>query len=189
MSRRVAIIFNDITERKKADEALKESEEKYRNIVETANEGISIIDAEDRITYVNKKMEDMIGYSTEEIIGKSMWDFISVESKPLVKMIMDKERQSFNESFEIKLIRKGGSSIWMHTNAKSLYDNDGKFTGSLNMHTDITENKEAEERLRESEEKYRNIVETANEGISIINAEAKIDSVPKSSDERKIKNH
>jgi PAS domain S-box len=75
----------DVTEQKKAEERLQESEERYRNIVETANEGISIIDAEERITFVNKQVEDMFGYSSEELIGRSMWDFLSDESKAVIK--------------------------------------------------------------------------------------------------------
>ena len=59
----ISFISRDITERKRAEEKLRESEEKYRNIVETANEGICVMDDEARITYVNKKMVEMLGYS------------------------------------------------------------------------------------------------------------------------------
>ncbi len=65
----------DITERKKAEEKLRESEEKYRNIVETANEGIVTIDSEGKVTYVNRKMADMVGYRFEEIIGRQRMGF------------------------------------------------------------------------------------------------------------------
>ena len=142
--------IQDVTERKKAEEKLRESEEKYRNIVETANEGICIIDNEFKITYVNKKAEDMFGYSTEEIIGKSMWDFISEESKPTIKMIMEKG-WGLNESFEIKYIRKDFLPLWAHVNIKSLFDEDGKFMGLMSMLTDITKRKEAEATLKNIE--------------------------------------
>ena len=107
----ISFISRDITERKKIEEKLLESEEKYRNIVETANEGISIIDAEERITFVNKKTEDMFGYSSEEFIGRSMWDFISDESKAIIKRKLEKGWKNVNESFEIKFIRKDGYPI------------------------------------------------------------------------------
>jgi PAS domain S-box-containing protein len=147
----ISFISRDITERKKIEEKLRESEEKYRNIVETANEGISIIDAEERITFVNKKIEDMFGYSSEEFIGRSMWDFLSDESKAIIKQILKKGWKNVNESFEIKFIHKDGYPVWTHTNSKSLLDKDGKFCGTLNLHTDITRRKEAEEALRNFE--------------------------------------
>ena len=64
-------LAKSLAERDALVDALRESEEKYRNIVETANEGIWIIDAEDRTTYVNKKMTEMLGYGQEEMIGRS----------------------------------------------------------------------------------------------------------------------
>ncbi len=147
----ISFISRDITERKKIEEKLRESEEKYRNIVETANEGISIVDAEERITFVNKKIEDMFGYSSEELIGGSMWDLLSDESKTIIKQMLEKGWKNVNESFEIKFIHKDGYPVWTYTNSKSLFDKDGKFFGTMNLHTDITKRKEAEEALRNFE--------------------------------------
>ena len=137
----------DITERKKSEEKLSESEEKYRNIVETANEGIALISSEGIITYVNKKMSDMLGYAGEEIVGRTIWDFIEEKDKSTVITSFEKRRQGNNDSFEIKLIRKDGSFLWVLINSKSLFNMDGKFIGALNLHTDITKRKEAEEAL------------------------------------------
>ncbi|WP_048181654.1 PAS domain S-box protein [Methanosarcina siciliae] len=143
----------DITERKQAEEKLRDSEEKYRNIVETANEIILITDKESAITYVNKKMVDMLGYTLEEFIGRPIWSFISEECKPVVKMKLEKRVQGISESYELKLIRKDGSSLWTFLNAKPLFDKEGKYMGAMSMLTDITKRKEAEEAL--------SIIETA----------------------------
>ncbi len=143
----ISVIYRDITKRKEAEEKLLESEEKYRNIVETANEGIYIIDDEGIITYVNKKMTDMLGYNPEEGIGRSIWDFISEEDKNIVKQNMEKRRQGINESYELKLICKDGSFLWALVNAKSLFDKDGKFMGTMSMLTDITERKKTEKAM------------------------------------------
>jgi PAS domain S-box-containing protein len=167
----ISFISRDITERKRSEEKLRESEEKYRNIVETANEGILITDSESIITYVNNKMVGMLGYSQEENIGRPIWSFISEEYKPIVKLNLEKRRQGISDSYELKLIRKDGSPLWTLISAKPLFDEKGKYMGAMSLLTDITKRKEAEEKRRESEEKYRNIVETANEGISIIDAE------------------
>ena len=147
----ISFIARDITERKKVEEKLRESEEKYRNIVETANEGIFIMDAETIITYANKKTAEMLGYTLEEIPGRSIWDFISEESKPIAERSLEKWRKGINESYELKLICKDGSSLWAFISAKPFFNKDNGFTGSLGMFTDITKRKEAEEFLANME--------------------------------------
>jgi len=153
---------------------LRKSEEKYRNIIETTNEGIVIIDSKLRITYVNQKLIDKAGYTQEEVIGRLWWDFTDEEGKAIAKLHMDKRQLGIDETYELTLIRKDGSPFRVLVSSKSIIDKDGRFSGSLSMLTDITERKKAEEKLRESEEKYRNIVETANEGIIIIDDKATI---------------
>jgi PAS domain S-box-containing protein len=147
----ISVIARDITERKEAEEKLRVSEEKYRNIVETSNEGIIIIDDEAKVTYANNKVTDMLGYSLEEGIGRPIWNFADEEGKTILKQNLEKRRQGVNESYELKLICKDGSLLWTLINAKSLIDKDGKFAGSLSMLTDITERKKAEEALNNIE--------------------------------------
>ena len=72
-------VYDDITERMRAEEALRESEQKYRRIVETANEGICMTDVDNLVTYVNQRMADMLGYLPEEIIGKPLVHFLFPE--------------------------------------------------------------------------------------------------------------
>ncbi len=151
----------DITERRQMEEALRESEQKYRNIIETTNEGIVIIDAELRITYVNNRLMEKGGYSQEEVIGRLWWDFTDEEGKAVAKLHMDKRRRGIDEIYELRLISKDGSSFWVLVSSKSLFDKDGKFAGSLSMLTDITERKEAEEKIKS----LANIVESSNDAI------------------------
>ncbi|KKG87088.1 hypothetical protein DU57_14675 [Methanosarcina mazei] len=143
-------IFQDITESKKAEEKLRESEEKYRNIVETANEGIGIIDNEFKLTFVNKKLEDMIGYRAGDMIGKQLWFFLSEEAKHNVNLILERGLQDF-ENPELKFIRKDGSSFWAQVNAKPIFDNYGKLISIITMLSDINKRKEAEESLAKIE--------------------------------------
>ncbi|AAM04693.1 TPA: PAS domain S-box protein [Methanosarcina acetivorans] len=154
--------FIDITERKKAEAALRESEEKYRNLIETANEGIWILewvhDSEARTTYVNKKMAEMLGYSREEIIGKSVRDFTDEEGKAIFEMRMKKRRQGISESHEFRLLRIDGSPLWALVNSKALFGKDGRFTGSMSMLTDITERKKTEAKLKDTLDNLENMV-------------------------------
>lgn len=153
-----AKLQTEIAEREKAEEALQESEEKYRSIVETANEGISILDPERRMTYVNNKMADMLGYSLDEMIGRSTLEFTDQEGKALSDLKWERRRQGIRESYEFKFIRKDGSPLWTIVNAQPLFDMDGEFTGSVYMLTDITERKKADEALHRAKDELEHRV-------------------------------
>ena len=141
----------DITESKRAEERLRQSEEKYRNIVETANEGIIITNNKNRITYVNNKFADMLRYTIKEVNGSSIWNFISEDYKPVVKRSLKQRKKGKNGNRELKLIRKDGSPLWTLLNAKPLFDKEGEYAGAISMLTDITERKEAEEAMAKIE--------------------------------------
>jgi PAS domain S-box-containing protein len=155
----------DISDQKTLEEKLRESEEKYRNIVETANEGLSRIDSEAKIIHINKKMVDMIGYAANEMIGKFVCDF--VKDVNLFKQKLERRRRGINESYELELIRKDGSSLWVLINAKSLFDKDGKFMGSISMLTDITELKKLIDQTRQRAEEMTKIMDVAPVAILI----------------------
>jgi PAS domain S-box-containing protein len=148
------IVSRDITERKRAEEALRESEDKYRNIVELANEGIWIIDAEARTTFVNMRMAEMLGYEPEEMAGKKSFDFMDEETKAASRLRLGQRSKGVKDNPEVKYVRKDGSSLWTISSSTPLYDKAGKFIGAIGMVMDISERKRAEEALRESEEKF-----------------------------------
>jgi len=151
-------VARDINERRQMEEALRASEEKYRNLIETANEGIWILDTESITTYVNVKLAEMIGYNREDIVGKSIRDFTDEEGKEITRLNMEKRRHGANESHEFKLIRKDGLPLWAHLNSKSFFDNSGAFVGSMHMLTDISERKDAEAKLKETLDNLENLV-------------------------------
>ncbi|WP_410509164.1 PAS domain S-box protein [Methanosarcina hadiensis] len=155
--------FIDITERKKVEEELRRSEQKYRNLIETANEGIWMLEWEPdtgaRTTYVNEKMAEMLGYSREEMIGKSVRDFTDKEGKAVLEMNMKRRQQGINESHEFRLLHKDGLPLWALVNSKSLFNDNGKFAGSISMLTDITGRKEAENKLKETLDNLERLVE------------------------------
>ena len=90
----------------------------------------------------------MLGYSLEEGIGKPIWDFMSEESKDIIKLNLEKMLRDINNSYELKLKKKDGSFLWTLVNIKVLFDEGGKLLGSLSMLTDITERKKAEQNLK-----------------------------------------
>lgn len=161
-------VARDINERKQAEKALQESEENYRCIVETANEGIWILDSEARTIYVNEKMAEMLGYGQEEMIGRSLLYFADEEGEAIFKPNLEKRRQGISEIYESKLMCKDGSPLWALICAKALFDKDGRFMGSLGMFTDITRRNQEEYRIR----RYNRILEGINRIFgSIVKAE------------------
>jgi PAS domain S-box-containing protein len=155
-----------------AYEAVHNSEEKYRNIVELANEGVWVTDAELRTTYTNKKMAEILGYSPEEMIGRYGTDFVDESYKKYTELRTEKRQQGIDEVHENKLVRKDGSTLWVLVNSKSLFDTNGKFAGILAMLTDITERKHVEEALREAYEK----LQTQSEELQVSNEELRVQS-------------
>ncbi|PYS87321.1 MAG: hypothetical protein DMF62_12825 [Acidobacteria bacterium] len=140
-------LLQDITERKRVAEALADSEEKYRRIVDTMLEGIWVVDSEFRITLANKQLSEMLGYADDEMLGRNAAEFVVDKTEADFEEIKSHRLQGLSEKYDIKLRCKDGSDIWVLVSATPILEN-GDFRGSLAMITDITERKQAEESLR-----------------------------------------
>jgi PAS domain S-box-containing protein len=138
----------EIAERKRIEQALSESERHYRQIVETAGEGVWVLDTENRTTFVNKRLADIFGYSQEEMMSSSVFDFMDPEDQVIAAASLERRRQGINEQLDFRYRRKDGSYLWALLETSTLLDSDGKYNGALAMLTDITERKQAEESLR-----------------------------------------
>ena len=152
---RTFVIVSDITERKRVEQALRESEERYRRMVETANEGIWSIDGNYRTTFVNQRMADMLGYAPEEMIGRGVDSFMFAEDLADHESQMAGRARGESGVYERRYRRPDGREIWAVVSATPLIDPQGNFAGSFGMFTDITDRRQAEEALQESEIRYR----------------------------------
>jgi PAS domain S-box-containing protein len=157
----------------KAQDALRESEERYRRIVETSNDGIWAINDKSKITFVNQRLADMLGYSPEEMIGKSFSEFIPEASEAKAPQRFEGSR-GISQETEVKLERNDQSELWVLLKTSPIRDADGAYVGTLAMMTDRTRARQDEEALRKSEEQYRQIVETTTEGIIKSDSSARI---------------
>jgi PAS domain S-box-containing protein/putative nucleotidyltransferase with HDIG domain len=142
-------IARDITQRKQVEEALRESERHYRQIIETAGEGIWAIDADNRTTLANQHLADMLGYTVKEMLGKSIYDFMDEEGKVIAATSLENRQQGINEQLDFKYIHKNGSTVWAIIETSTLLDHNQQYIGALAMLTDITRRKQIEEEMRQ----------------------------------------
>ena len=150
-------IGRDITERKRFEKALSASEEKYRQIVDTMMEGIWVVDTEIRIVLANHQLAEMLGYSIDEMIGKHAFDFVLEKTDGDLEKIKERRKRGVSEQYDAKLRRKDGSYLWVLISAAPIHDEDGEYSGSMAMITDITERKRDEEQLKELASRLLNL--------------------------------
>ncbi|HUH79272.1 MAG TPA: PAS domain S-box protein, partial [Methanoregula sp.] len=167
----------DITEQERAEDALRESEEKYRTIVETANEGIWAVDADLKTSFVNERMAQMLGYRPEEMIGRTAFDFMDEEGRAATEERLGERRRGKKGSYEHKYIRKDGSAVWTIANVSPLMGTGNRFLGSVGMLTDITERKRAETALQNTIRLLEDVMEGGPSPIFLKDLEGKFISI------------
>ncbi|HBV86408.1 MAG TPA: hypothetical protein DEF42_07090 [Desulfosporosinus sp.] len=150
---------------------MQDTEKMYRRIVETAQEGIWITDSNHLTTYVNNKIVEMLSYEKEEILGQPFTVFLANEFSELA-MKSRTQRNSSSRQADAKFICKNGTEIWAIVSYTHFYNEHDEYTGSLAMVTDITEREQIEVRLRESEEKYRQLFDLVADSIFLIDNES-----------------
>ncbi len=140
-------IARDMSTAKQAALALRASEERYRRIVETAFEGVWIIDSNNRTTFVNRRMADMLGYPPEEILGRPVLNFMDPDAQAAFVANRDQRQQAHQAEHEFRFRRKDGSELWVLLEASPDRDAAGNYVGSLAMVTDVTEQRRAQKAL------------------------------------------
>lgn len=173
-SRLVLTLGLDITERKQAEAALEESEKKYRTIVETAQEGIWVIDAAARTIFVNQRLADMLGCSITEMLGRPVFDFIEDEDRYELEQKLWRRSKGLPEIGDRRYRLPDGTNLWTITSAQALFDESSRYVGAFAMITDITGRKQAEEALRESNERLRALIQTSPAAIVAFDVDGKV---------------
>ena len=150
----------DITEQKRAAEALRESEGKYRQLVDMMNEGLGRADENYVLTYVNQKFADMLGYSPEEMLGRSVGDFVHEDARRTLKDQMERRKLGEAGSYELAWRAKDGRSVYALVSPRPVFDDAGNFAGSIAVLTDITERKKAEEAAQRKQQEVITLLNT-----------------------------
>src|SRR5690348_3830210 len=143
---------------------LKSSEDRYKTIVETAQEGIWMVDKDNITTFVNNRMAEMLGYTKEEMVGKTVFEFIDEPGKEIAKENLRRRKAGISEDLEFRFITRSGKEVWTQVSSTPLYKN-GVFDGVLAMLTDITTRKKALDDIRRSNESFQLISRTTNDAV------------------------
>jgi PAS domain S-box-containing protein len=151
-------VTRDITARRQAEEALRKSEEQYRNLVENVNDWIWEQDAAGRFTYSSPKVFDLLGYRPDEIIGLRSIDLMTPENRQKMhdRLMTVFPKSGTLEVLEAEHLHKEGRVVFIEVSGKPVYDLRGNLTGYRGVARDITARRQAEEALRKTEEKFRN---------------------------------
>ncbi|GAI19809.1 unnamed protein product, partial [marine sediment metagenome] len=161
--------LEDITERKRVDEALRESESRYRLLADNVTDIICILDMNLRFTYISPSVTHMLGYSVEEAISMPLEEILPPASLEITMKTFEEELEvekreqkdlERSRTLELELICKDGSTIWTEVKLTFLRDSDDQPIEILGIARDITERREAEKALKDSEKTYRGIYDT-----------------------------
>ena len=139
--------FTNITERSKFESAIKESEEKYRRLVEDSLEGIWVIDNKANTNFVNQSMANMFGYEIDEMIGTSFYKFMDEDGKKKAEIKFEGRRQGIKEDHHFEFIHKSGKKVFTTLRASPIFSDNGNFNGAMAFVTNITEQKIAREKI------------------------------------------
>ncbi len=162
-------ILRDISDRKQAEEAHKDSERKYLSVIENSHTGIAIIDNNYKFSYVNSEFCSITGYSADELKGYDFRKVLDEDSKKMVteRYLRRQRGENVPKRYEFKILRKSGEKRDVEISSTVLRDSKDR-TFTLAQLLDITEHKQAEQALQESEEKYRHLIEHSNDAIYLL---------------------
>ena len=165
---------SDITGRKQAEEELRESEAKYRQLVENLNEGIWMVDEKAVTTFVNPRMTKMLGYTKEEMLGKHLFSFMDEQGVQIATQKLALRRQGIREQHDFEFMHRDGTRIYSRLETSPVTDLDGNYRGALAGVQDITENRRSEEALRETKEYLDKLISYANAPIIVWDPQRRI---------------
>lgn len=148
--------------------ALEETEAQYLRLIETATEGIWILDASDKTSFVNARLGKLLDYTPDELMARSLLDVVHPDSQPLARQTLERLRQGHQEHQDLKFRGNNGKEAWAILSATPIFSPEGAYTGILAMITDITERKNTRTKLEQSLSLLQTTLESTADGILAI---------------------
>ncbi len=155
----LSIVARDITERLAAELALRESEKRYRDLIESQGDGVVLADTVQRFTFANPAAEELLGVPSGGLVGRRLQEFLSETDQATVDEQVKLRREGKRSSYELEIIADGGRRRQMLLSGTPRMDAEGRFCGSLAVLRDITERKQAAEKVERSEQLLRTILD------------------------------
>ena len=150
-------IFHDITEYKRVEDDLRNSESRYRTLVETMTDGLLIQDEAGQVIYANDRLCEILGFARDQIVGRPAIEFLDPVGIQVYREQMVRRRRGEAGSYELSWLRKDGQIVFALVSPRPFLDEKGEYKGSFGVITDITERKRMEMSLRESEKQIRSL--------------------------------
>jgi len=166
-----------LRQREEADAAVRESEQRYRLLIERMNEGLVMQDRDGVMTYVSDRFCELMGRPREDLVGRSGRDITVPEERAQWQEYYRRRQQGSSDSFELSLLKGNGEPMRAYVSPRPLFDERGRYTGSFALITDVTARRRAEEALRESEMKYRLLVENQTELVLTLARDGRVSFV------------
>ena len=165
-------ISTDITARKQAEQKLRENDERFRSLSACSPVGIFMIDVEGRCTYTNPRCQAICGFTLEESLGEGWSQSVHPDDRHRVfAQWSESTREGRQYSDEFRFQTKDGTVRWVHVRSSPMFSDQGELIGHVGTVEDISERKQAEQRLRESENRWRTIIETEPECVKLVKAD------------------
>jgi len=161
----------EIKNHREVRNAFEDTERKYQTLIELAQEGIWTFDADGNTTFVNQKMSEILGYSVDEMPGKSIVSCTAANDRTYLEEKLTRIKAGSNEHFELTFLKKDNTPAYTRLSASPSIDEKGKFAYGLFLVSDISALKKADDALVESELHYRTIIETSPNGILVLDLE------------------
>ncbi len=163
---RLMVIFEDIADQIHKRKALAESELKYRALVENMNEGLILTDPDERILFVNRRMQEVLGLSEEEILGKTSYELLGqglneelIQEKSLLR------RAGESDEYELRFVRRDEREVWLLVSGAPYMDHQGRTIGSIAIITDISDRKTTEKKLTEKKNELDSFIYKASHDL------------------------
>ena len=166
----LTVMTADITKLKESEEALRESNERFRALTESTSDWVWETDAEGRYTYASPRVKDLLGYDAEEVLGKTPFDLMPPEEAQCKRAEFAAAAESRQPLVGMENINrhKDGWTVVLETSGVPFFGSDGQFCGYRGIDRDITSRKQAEQKLRDSEELFRTVVDASKDAMIAI---------------------